>query len=157
MTKSALSETYDWLRKLGSGVKDTIKQTPLYKNPKQTLEQAVYSALPAVGAYKAIQQSPRLQQATRQSFPIANTKYVGQQLQRVNLPTFNVPSAIKAGFPITQIPEQINTQSQSYGRTLSDPRKQPLESALNIGVFIPIGGTIKSISRKLAPNLERRS
>ena len=56
MAKSALAETYDWLRKVKSGVQQNISKTPIFKQPKQTLERAVYSAIPAVGAFNAIKQ-----------------------------------------------------------------------------------------------------
>ena len=145
MTKSALAETYDWLRKVKSGVQNKVSQTPLFKQPKQTLERAVYSALPAVGAVKTAIQKPVIQNAFQSAVPISGSRRIGEQLQKVNLPILQVSDAVQAGFPITQVPKQINSYAQSYGRTLSNPRKDPLESALNVAGFLPIGATFKNI------------
>ena len=69
------------------------------------------------------------------------SQFVGQHLQRVNLPEINAPQALKAGIPALQLPEQINSMAQSYGRTLSEPQKHPLETALNI---MPFAGFTKT-------------
>lgn len=68
--------------------------------------------------------------------PLVPTSFMG------NLPGRNtISNAIKGAFPITQLPEQVNYTAQSYGRSLTEPTKYPIETALNLLPFVGFAKT----------------
>ncbi len=65
---------------------------------------------------------------------------IGTQMQKVNVPTLNIPTPLKLAFPAFTgfMPEIINQNVQAYGRTLANPSENKLETALNILPMLPV-------------------
>ena len=88
---------------------------------------------------------------------------IGTQLQKVNIPQIKAPQPFKTGIPALQLPEQFNALAQSYGRTLSQPSQNKLETGLNVLPFIPVAGVLQKFQKgiqatkilKEAPAIER--
>lgn len=106
-----------------SGIGNTLSSF-VQKNP-----------VPAVWANQQFQK--KIAQPVVQQIP-----KIAQQLQKVNLPTINAPQPLKSGIPILQLPEQITSYANFYGKAL-EPKKYPLEAGLAI---LPYAGRVKAIS-----------
>ncbi|MFH0863861.1 MAG: hypothetical protein V1858_02150 [Candidatus Gottesmanbacteria bacterium] len=148
MASNPFQSARDILRRLKASATSFIQK---YPTPASFVSSKIPRATqPSVRSFEAAVKNtpviPLVPQTSLQNLSRIPS-YIGQQLQRVNLPTMNVPPVVKAGIPITQLPEQINAMAQSYGRTLANPGQNMLETGFNAMPFIPVAGVIQKFQK----------
>lgn len=128
----------------GQELLNQLLQTPVVPLVKQTTPANILQSIQGIGGQLQRTNVPTLPIPDN---PVAPTSFLG------NLPGRNtIKNTVQGAFPVTQLPEQVNAFAQSYGRTLQDPGKHKLETAMNVLPFVGFAKT-KPIQQALRDRL----